>query len=384
MRALWTLLCALSLCLLWLLYWRLSGNHVDVLLKKDTPFALRLAIKDDRPGQASSAPLAFLAHLILFPKYKRILLYSLNTKAYKGRNWIRKLSPADADNLSQYTGIKTLGYIHLRASQGARLLDLAGGLHFFSDQTLFLKQARYQYPRGLRYYPGEHVTEYMTHEEAGLPSKLSKKSTHDHMELLFRQESMLLNLFWHRAKIAEHLGDSRLQNFAMSLLETDLSQPELQSLMAYILAKDVHMSVHEAPLALGKSQVLIVKENRAQALFQKKLKQFKKRWAEMQRQKDASYTLRLLNGTYKKGLGRKLKNVLQSRHIQILDVDNHEKKPIKGTALIVLSGNSFEAAHFMKILNIKPLYVSFQRQASDVDLVLLLGEDFQLRQIKLK
>ena len=87
-------------------------------------------------------------------------------------------------------------------------------------------------------------------------------------ERLFRQESMLLNLFWRRKILAAQIEDEadKLQPLALDMVSSSLSDAELASFLGYLLKDEIHLSVLEVPLELRRHKgqnALHVKEERA-------------------------------------------------------------------------------------------------------------------------
>ena len=110
-------------------------------MQEEKPIAIRLALLDDRQGSGGDR-LEFLAQLIVFPKQKGVFLYCVNTSAYQEGDLIRKMSPSSADNFGDYTGFYSSDYIHIKRSQGERLLDILGGITFFVEEDIISKRGR--------------------------------------------------------------------------------------------------------------------------------------------------------------------------------------------------------------------------------------------------
>ena len=360
-------------------YWRLTANDMSILLREGEPIAIRLALLDDKQGLGKDS-LEFLAQIIIFPKQKGLLLYCVNTDAHYNGDLIRKMSPRSADHFGDYTELYSKDYIHIKRSQGERLLDILGGITFFVGETLFLKGTEYQYPNGVRYYPGEQIFEYMFSYQSVQKQSSAPKNP---QERLLRQESMLLNLYWQRKILAAQLATQKLQSLALDLISSSLSQAELVSLMEYLLDEDIHLSVLELPLELRRYRgrnILSVKEERAAKFFRDRFAKAKIRW-----QKDQeNYALQILNGTPTPGLARRLKFSLQNLGPRIIDVDNYEPKPLLRTMLVERSGDTSIAKHLMELMYMNKERVSFRRKISDIELSLIIGNDFSLKKFQLR
>ncbi len=359
-----------------LFYWQLTANDIELLLTKEKVFGVRLALLDDEKDDS----LEFLIQAIVFPEYKRVLLYFLNTDSYYGDDLIRKLSPSSADLFHNYTAISSNDYIHIRCKDAKRLIDLLEGVVLFTEKDVFLEKAKYQYPQGIHHYSGEQVLEYILLKRQ--PEKRQSQKESSHVDRLFRQESMLLNLFWQRKAMAEHVSNDEMKNFIISLISTSLTNEELDSLLAYLLGEDIHLSTLEIPLELAAKQgkkITRVKESKVN-LFQNYLAKAKIGWA---KPKD-DYAVQILNGTQVQGLARRAKYSLQNLGPRIFDTDNYEPKPLIHTLILVRLGDTLPAMRLMHLTNMKSSRVIFARQASDVDLSLLLGTDFNAKKLVLK
>ena len=375
-RRLWFIpLAVFAATVLYLSYWRFTANDVEILLQKDTPFAVRLALINEK----KEASLTFLGQLIVFPKHKHIVLYCVNTDAHYRKELIREMSPREADFFGNYSEIFSSNYIHITHSSGARLFDLLGGVTFFSEENLLLKKAVYQYPHGMHYYPGEHIFEYISNRRY----KKNLSPENQYAGRLFRQESMLLNLFWNRKELASGINKSGLGPLAAGMISSGFSLAELSSLVDYILGENIHLNVLEIPLGLRRKKgrhFLYVKEKRAGQLFRNQLSRQKIRWLKS----SDDYALQILNGTNTQGLARRIKSSLQNLDVHITDVDNYEPKPLFRTMIIERSGDTLTAKHLMDLMGMSPRRVSFYRKASDLDISLLVGRDFSLKKLQPK
>ena len=364
-------------CLLagFLFYFQESINSMEVILNTEKPFGFRFSLLDDTQNNT----IQFLAQVVIFPKWNRIFLYCLNTDAYYKDKPIHKMNPRLADRLENYTKIKNMAYIHIKRTNGTRILNLTDGITFFSEEPFFFSQTSFLYSRGFQHYEGEQVLEYMILREghasssSGFPNELGR---------LFRQESMILNLFWQRRNLVSKMP-AEMKAFAGDLIDTNLSKEELKSLFSYIFLDKVHMKVIEVPLRaqkFGKKKRLFVKETRATDLFQNARDE---EFVGHSKPKHG-YSLQILNGTDVQGLAHRIKFFFQNLDIRILDVDNYEPKPLRKTVLMGRSGDTFPARYLMEITGMKEKQISFFRQPLGIDLTLLLGLDFNAKKLQLR
>ncbi len=382
----------ISPLILYIFYWRLTANDIELRLQKDDPFAIRFVVTNDQENDE----LIFIGQIIIFPKYKRIVLYSVNSDAYHNAEIIREKGLGSADMLESFSEFTNNNYIHIKSSQGSRLLDLMDGITFFSEKATIIGNAEYQYPRGMRYYPGEHIFEYLVKKEN--PMKKSKKNHYTYRDRNnqkipaiirkakhhFRQESILLNLFWQRHILAENIEKNQLTALAMKLITTDFTSVELSSLLQYILKENVHLNVMEVPLEISQKrkgkQRLNIKDERAGQLFRDQISRYKIKWLKP----DTDFATQILNGTEIQGLARRVKFSLQNMGIRVTDVDNYEHKPLPQTNIVSRSGDTLMARHLMDTMNLSFQNVSFYRKASDIEISLMLGQNFNRKIFLLK
>ncbi len=358
-------------------YWYDSYNDINTLLKGHEPFAIRLAFIDDSKKDDDDS-LSFLSQVIIFPKQKRIMLYCVSTKAHYDGDLLSAMEPSSAIKFKKYTGLSNRKYIHVKASSGARLLDLFGGVTVFFEKPVFFEDSEYQYPISTHQLPGGQVFEYIL---ANLSRKNNQDLKDNPQANLYRQESMILNMFWQRNKLRSQLENNfyalsdELKLLITSMIDTNFSLKELDSFFHYIMDGDVHLSALEMPLEFIKSngrKVLNIKSKRAGRHFRDKVTQAKISW----RKPDESYSVQILNGTHLRGLGRRVKFSLQNLSPRVIDVDNYEPKPLLKTMILERSGSTFIAKQLIELMRLDRNVVSFYRQASDIDVTFLVGNDF--------
>ncbi len=355
-------------------YLNLGVDQIQVLIQKNVPFSVRIAVLDDTQNDS----LEFLAQFIVYPKYKHIILYALNTEANLNDKLIQKLSPVDADNFEAYTQIENTHYIHLRRSQASRLLDLYQGMNFYLEDNVFLKNSQYQYPKGSHYFSGEQLFEYFINQTL----KSEENREFSFMERLYRQESIFLDLFWQRQS-TEVNSNVKINNFAMRLIDTNFKFKELESLMKFILDSEVYLQTLEVPLQLlsknGK-QILKVNEERAPQVYKEFIARSQIKWLKP----TDNFSVQILNGTETSGLARIVRDALQNIGPNILDVDNYKYKPLMKTMLLECSGNTYIAQKMSQLLNMGRNRVGFTRKASDIEISFLVGQDFSAKKLKLQ
>ena len=359
-------------------YWNYKTDKIQLLIEKNKPFGLRFAIIND----TNKDKLEFISQLIIYPKYKRIILYSLHTDAtVKDKNLIKDLSPSSADFFEEFTEISNNNYIHLTKSNAEHLIDLFEGINFYIEDNVFLKDSLYQYPRGFHYFSGEQVMEYFTLQK--IKESLTKE--YSIIDKLYRQESILLNIFWQRSQIENKISNIKLYEFAKNLTKTNLSLEELSSIMKFIINPETHLQTLEVPLDLknkNSKQIIEIKKDRASIQYKEYIARSEIKWVKPQID---DYSIQILNGTETSGLAKVIRESIQNLGPNILDVDNYKYKPLSNTMIIERSGNTYIAQKMMKLLNLNKdeNRISFNRKASDIEISLLIGKDFSAKKLKL-
>ncbi len=364
---------------------RATADEIELLLDSSNPFAVRCALIDD----TNRDQLAILLQAIVYPAHRRLALYFIRTDATYNDDEepIYTMSPSQADRFEDYTGISSIYYIQIKRSDFARLIDLVEGLDFFTEQPHFFKEAKYQYPQGSHYYPGEQLLEYAlsTRYDVGegqLQKKRLRKKPTDSFDIdrLFRQESLLLNLLWQLQECKEKLSDGEMQDIALALPETNLNQSELLSLFQFLSSKNpVHYKALEMPLTKEDGK-LLVKEEKARIFFQ----QFQDDLNTGRLIVAENITAEILNGTEVRGLAARLKRHLQNRGLQVLGVDNYEYQPLRHTILLERSGDTFPAAHIMELLSLPRSRIVFHRSVLDIGESLLIGSDLDPKKLRIR
>ncbi|MBI3395839.1 MAG: LytR C-terminal domain-containing protein, partial [Spirochaetia bacterium] len=205
------------------------------------------------------------------------------------------------------------------------------------------------------------------------------------LDRVYRSESTVMNLIWRKNRLKEQATHAKLQTFMHSLIKTDLSLPELRTLIAFLAPDEgVQINVMEVPLeaippgGAAPEGRLVVKEKRARSLFN----EYRDNMSSGRLRPD-SFPLEVLNGTDTKGLGRRIKQFLQDRGLQILVAENYRHKPLPRTVILERSGSTFVAEKLAEVTGIERDMVFFRRKTLDISASLLLGDDFNVKKMHL-
>ncbi len=363
-------------------YQRLTSNDLELQLSGSEPFGIRFAILDDRNENRLEA----LAQVILWPGEKRALMYFMNTHARHevDEDAIHDLSPRSADRFAAFTEISNDYYITVNRSRAARLLDVLEGMTLIVEENQEFPDSRFQYPRGVRFYPGEQILEYALSER--VLEKDPDRFYLNTIEKLYRTESTILNLYWRLNEFRETLEHRDLSAFAAGMVDSDLSGEELASLFEFLnLENEVHLSVLEVPMEIAKNpqprkqDLLVVNAKRGRVVFREFTENLR-----AGRLASDLFPIDVLNGTEVGGLARRVKQFLQDRGLQVLDADNYPHKPLAKSFIVSRSGDTYVTTRLMQITALEPTRVVFGRTVLDVDASFIIGADFDTKQLRLQ
>jgi hypothetical protein len=103
-------------------------------------------------------------------------------------------------------------------------------------------------------------------------------------------ETILLNVAWNSVQFADKIHSKDLRQFALGLIESDLTKPELASLFNFL--SDANISILEVPLEQGADRALYVKDKRARSVYSEFFDNLRSG-----RMKKDVFSLEVLNGT---------------------------------------------------------------------------------------
>lgn len=342
---------------------RYFSNQLEKRLLDKEVVPLRIELKDQ--GRTE-----LLAQLILYPEQKWAALYFINTDAHYPDSTKPISDQIFSDNFEKYSGLKSMYSVEFSRSGSARLIDLAEGLPMYLEAVQAFPNAQFQYPTGRSVFSGEQALEY------ALSRRLQAGQEHlNGLERTRRMQSIILSCFWNADKIAARIHAKELRELASTLVESDLTGPELLSLAAFLSESKV--SVLEVPLEVGLDRKLTVKEKRARTVYG----EFSDNLRSGRLLKDP-FSLEVLNGTEVGGLARRVKQFLQDRGILVLNADNYPIKPVPKSVILVRAGRSSLGTQLMEMTALPRENVFFDRSTQDVDVTLLLGQDFDIKKLQ--
>ncbi len=373
----------LILLVTYFVYQRMTANDLELLLANEEPFGIRLAFLDENEDGSF---LSGLAQAVVYPERRMAALYFVNTEAHFDADGdaLRDMSASSADRFREFTDVPTEYYITLGRTEAVRLFDLLEGMTLILEESEEFPDAGFHYRRGVRYFPGAQIVE---HALIRKPEEDRSKSYLAGIKQTYRLQSAVLNAYWRLDEYRETLGPLPLAKFAAALPSSNLTVTEFTSLFSFLSpANGGRITVLDVPLEFAPvnqrtyppEQKLLVNFKRARLLFN----EFDENLTAGRLDTDL-FPIEVLNGTEVGGLARRVKQFLQDRGLQVLDADNYPHKPLAKTFIVGRSGDTFVAERLMKLTALERKRVVFRRAALDVDASLILGADFDVRQLRL-
>lgn len=342
---------------------RYFSNQLEKRLLDKEVVPVRIELKDQGRKE-------LLAQLVLYPEQKWASLYFINTDAHYPDSTKPISEQIFADNFEKYSGFKSIYAIELSRTGSARFIDLAEGLPVYLEAVQSFPGAQFQYPAGRSIFSGEQAMEY------ALSRRIQQGQEHlNGLERTRRMQSIILSCIWNADKIAAKIQAKDLRELAASFVESDLTSSELLSLAAFL--SDAKVSVLEVPLEAGLDKRLVVKEKRARTVYG----EFTDNLRSGRLLKDP-FSLEVLNGTEVGGLARRVKQFLQDRGILVLNADNYPVKPVPRSVILVRAGRTSLGTQLMEMTALPRENVFFDRSTQDVDVTLLLGQDFDIKKLQ--
>jgi len=359
----------LSLLALVLFFFGFGSSDMDRRLKGEDPIGIFFVMTDDARDDA----IDMAAQIVVFPAYKRVLLYCLNTDSfYEDEDEpMSKLSPGSADRFSRLTGVRNEYTIKITRSQAIRFLNVLEGINTYLEEPIVFQDGRFQYPQGYQFFPGEQIIEYAL----GHTKPEFQKEYLTGVDRLYRTQSMALTLFWNLDEMTERVKNQKIRSFLYSLINTDLSEPEIKAVFSFFSGEGIKMDALAVPLETSVGPLgtrLVVKDKRARNLFV----EYRDNLRAGKLDSD-EFPVEVLNGTETGGLARKVKQFLQDRGLVVLNTDNFPYKPQVKTVIVERYGSSFNALKLLELTGIDRKRVFFRRKALEVHASIIIGDDFK-------
>ena len=321
----------------------------------------------------------FWGQFVFYPQHDQILMINLHPAAKISAESKAPISLTPSSELSQLKKIINFPHeysIHIRVKNLVRLFNVLGGLYFFNYETLTFKNSLYQYPAGLHYYTGEQILEYIT-----------AKSTQEKYEkfdtgLLLRFESIFLASYWEMLKSPSFIN---IKNFSTiyALLDTNFNKKDLYQLLRHLRKKQVHLHLQELPLMKKNTKkgtfYTYLHLKKAQTFFEYLEARVLRNFFLKNKRK-----IEILNATNRNGLGKRMRRILKSKDIYILNVDNYKNKKVimQHSYLVDYSGSTATLSYIEALIKKANIRFAFHRSKVDVDAALILGKNLRIKSVK--
>lgn len=339
-------------------------------LRSGDPLHIRISFEDEKDHS-----LLLYGRMVIYPEQRVAALCFVNTQARTDPKSepFRKGFGVFGDPMKEMTGRGHDFSLTLRPSGYARFIDLLEGIDFFVEDAVFLKGERFQYPDGVALFSGAQALEYSLAD-----GPVEKGSEYlGEIDRMFRSESVLLNVFWQLQKKFKMIDNDRRMALVHSLVETDMSRDQLHALLgAFAGDHPLDIVVVESPLELGTlngQKILLYKKERQAPAFQ----EFEKTVG----QKVDGFPVQVVNGTDINRLASKVKDLIHNRGVRVLNTDNYRTKDFPHSTAIEHSGDFRKGKLLEQLLALPMEQVFFRRRAVDLHATIIMGQDFNVKNL---
>jgi len=353
------------------------ADDVAARIADEEPFSIRFSVQKEQDGSLLS-----MARLMMYPAEKKAVFYFLNTASHypDEQNNISTMSAFSADRFRDWVGTGANYNLYFTESNMARFIDFLGGMHVFLPQPVVIKESKFQYPHGIQFFTGRQAMEF---SHGAIP--LERGSDHlAQLDRLFRTESIILNLLWQLNGKQDFLEGEGVTEFLHSLAETDLTSEEFSSLLIYFATEEeLDVFVLETPLQFEDDPTnpyekrLGVNEERCEEHYEEFMQEMRTGALDT-----ASFPMDVQNGTERGGLAGRVKQFLHGSGTEVLYADNYERKPLPESVVLERSGSFSVARRIAFKTGRSRERVFFLRQPLDISGTFILGEDFQIKDLK--
>lgn len=353
------------------------ADDVAARIADEEPFSIRFSVQKEQDGSLLS-----MARLMMYPAEKKAVFYFLNTASHypDEQNNISTMSAFSADRFRDWVGTGANYNLYFTESNMARFIDFLGGMHVFLPQPVVIKESKFQYPHGIQFFTGRQAMEF---SHGAIP--LERGSDHlAQLDRLFRTESIILNLLWQLNGKQDFLEGEGVTEFLHSLAETDLTSDEFSSLLLYFATEEeLDVFVLETPLQFEDDPTnpyekrLGVNEERCEEHYEEFMQEMRTGALDT-----ASFPMDVQNGTERGGLAGRVKQFLHGSGTEVLYADNYERKPLPESVVLERSGSFSVARRIAFKTGRSRERVFFLRQPLDISGTFILGEDFQIKDLK--
>jgi polyisoprenyl-teichoic acid--peptidoglycan teichoic acid transferase len=316
----------------------------------------------------------FSAWITLYPRDKKVGMYFVNplSQFESEDDTLLKLKTGAMKTvekeLTEILGQSPNYKITIRENNFKRIIDLAGGLPMYFEPKTSVPSSKFERPNNGNYVlDGEDAFDYLT--------KLEGKDALSYVYRLEKQESALLSFYSFIHNNKEWIKKPWIQ-FFVSLIDTNMSDDEVLTLVDFLLEEEVYFGISELPGEIQASKnkdefSLKIRKDTAKIAFKKFeadiLSEF---FADTERSR-----VEVLNGTNLNGLAKKGKSLLNERRIKVLSVENAWSDDFKESIVLNRSGNTKISTKVAEAIQSPDVFFSIRKELG-LDATVVLGENF--------
>lgn len=280
-------------------------------------------------------------------------------------------------------------YFQIAADDFTALVDLVDGLEMFIANPVEIvdEQQTVLLPSGSIILDGDKARSFIEYKD---PDETE-------IEESGRREKVVQALLRSFQQQGERLTSDKLYPFLKKTIETDVENPSVKSFIKEMENLDAERIVFQRVLGVRRKvddQVLLFSHYDGN-LLRETVRQTITSLANIDvvSDEELNVSIEILNGTAINGLASRTSQVFQSFGYDVAHIGNYESGDIDKTRIIDRTGDVAQAQRVANIIKCKNVETGAQEQASesegfenvlaeDIDLVIILGKDFDGRYCK--
>ncbi|MDH5716268.1 MAG: LCP family protein [Spirochaetia bacterium] len=348
-------------------YTYLNRAKISKYFDEQKPFAVLLVL--EKYNEENKPVNLYLGVSVIYPSTSRIGFISFFPHT--------KLSPEEAslgerlslsgieevkNDLSEILNFPIPFYVRITPDVVSNIIDLVEGINYFLWQADVLDKENLPF--------GEFT---LDGETAKRLIEVTEKNDYSPALQLFRQYSLILNLWQQRVEKWGLLKNPRLFNIISKEVETNMTNKELFYLAENFFSIEGWLPLFfEVPLKRVENSFVI--DTDANTIY---LKDFNKKLTIKENPFYETFPrMEIKNGTSIKNLARKTRIFFSRRGIQILEFSNADHNNYENTILLNISANPHYLYSISKLTGIKRTYFTVNRSLF-TDIILIIGNDYE-------
>lgn len=343
-----------------------NRTKVESMFRKKEPFSILLSAE---LTSVKGRQVRFLSIATINPANKRIGFISFfpQTKMGVKEPALQDIIVKESDKalgkvLTRFASTDISYFLNVKLENIRKLIDLMEGVPYFLWSPDILKSE--SLPAGEFLLDGSLVEKLIN---------IPEQNEYSPAFQLFRNYSLLLNMWQVRKEKWEILRNEKVFALAISGINTNLNPADLYYMgEIFFMEKGWLLNFMEAPVKRVKDSFIIDED--AMTLYLKNFKKIMTLPENPYLQESAKVEIK--NGTEVPNLARTLRNKLSRKGLQILEFTNADRNDYAYSVLLDTSGQPFYLDSAADSLGISRVYHAVNRSLF-TDLVLVLGEDYR-------